>query len=62
MVVGNKNQNKKMRYDMRLKLFLELSIELNHSYKLKKTSVELETYILGNLCRGYTPEKCLNFN
>ena len=48
---------------------VRLSIDLSHSYNLEKTSVALETYILSNLeillenlCRGYTPKKCLNFN
>ena len=52
-----------------LKVLLELSTDLNHSYNSKKTSAALEIYILSNLemllehlCRDFTTEKCLNFN
>ena len=58
-----------MGYEIWLKILLELSDDLNHTYNLWKTSVALEIHILSNfeiffeyLCRGYTPEKCLNFN
>ena len=43
------NKNKKMCYEISLKILLELSIDLNHSYKSSKTSVALEIYILSNL-------------
>ena len=58
-----------MCYEVWLKILLELSIDLDHSYNSWKTSVALEIYIISNLkillehlCRGYTPEKCLNFD
>ena len=52
-----------MYYEIWLKILLELSADLNHSYNSQENNIVLEINILSkleilleHLCRGYTPE------